>query len=73
MCKKQDWESKGVTILAATGFPGKQKCLIVVSLQNRCDVIFLSSTFCSNFLDLMLLKVEATISCVCTTLSGRRP
>lgn len=47
--------------------------LDVVSLQNRCDVIFLSSTFCLNFLDLVLLKIEAIISHVCTTLSGRRP
>jgi len=55
------------------GLSRETPVLVVVSLQNRRDVIFLSSAFCPNFLDLVLLKIEATVSHVCTTLSGSRP
>lgn len=36
-------------------------------------MVFLSSAFCPNFLDPMLLKIEATISHVSTTLNVRKP
>lgn len=64
---------KGVDSPHCCRLARETEVLDVVSLQNRCDVIFLSSAFCPDFLDLMVLKREAAISHVCTTLSGRRP
>lgn len=64
---------KGVDSPGCYRLSRETEVLDVVSLQNRCDMIFLSSAFCPNSLDLMILKIEATISHVCTTLSGRRP
>lgn len=65
--------SKGVDSLDCYRLSRNTEALDVVSLQNRCDMIFLSSTLCPNFLDLVLLKIETIVSHVCTMLCVRRP
>lgn len=47
--------------------------LDVIPVLETGYMVFLSSAFCPNFLDPMLLKIEATISHVSTTLNVRKP
>lgn len=64
---------KGVGSPACYRLSRNTEALDVVSLQNRCDMSFLSSTLCPNFLDLVLPKIETIVSHVCTMLCVQRP
>lgn len=64
---------KGVGSPACYRLSRNTEALDVVSFQNRCDMSFLSSTLCPNFLDLVLPKIETIVSHVCTMLCVQRP